>query len=344
MKRNRILLASLLLAVGVFALKLPAQALTVSPPTYDYTLNPGDTIRDTIKLYNEGTTPLTVYPEIYNFTYTEGDETSGTPSFYPADEVKNGFELGPWITTSSQPVTLQPGERTSQDFTIAIPKNASPGSHFGSIQLKSAPSTGTGGPTVSLVGGTGILILVRINGAVDDTMAVTRFGGDKLVYTSLPIDFHTRLENRGNIHLRPTGNIFVTNLFGQQVSTMTVNGDYRTILPKSPRRFDNTWVKHVLASNASEFTKEWRNFAFGRYQATLVLNYGPENKVITASYAFWVIPWMVLLIIVGGIALLVLAFVFGLKAYTKGVIRKYEKMAKKMKEELKAEAEKEAKK
>ena len=332
MKRNRILLACLTLALGVFALGHSALALTVSPPVYDYTLNPGDTIRDVIKLYNESSGPITIYPEIYNFTFTEGDETSGTPSFYPANDVKNGFELAPWITTSKDPITLQAGERKSLDFTIAVPKNAAPGSHFGSIQLRTAPTAPTSGPTVSLVGGTGILMLVRINGAVDDTLAITRFGGDKNIYTSLPVDFHTRLENRGNIHLRPTGNIFVTNLFGQQVASMTVNGDFRTILPKSPRRFDNTWIKHVLNSSASEFTKEWRNFAFGRYQATLVLNYGPQNKVIKSSYAFWVIPWMVLLIIVGGFALLVLALWFALKSYKKSVIRKYEKMAKKPEE------------
>jgi hypothetical protein len=180
-------------------------------------------------------------------------------------------------------------------------------------------------------------MLVRINGAVDDTMVITRFGGDKLVYTSLPVDFHTRIENRGNIHLRPTGNIFVTNIFGKQVSSMQVNGDFRTILPKSARRFDTTWISHTVQAGVSELTKEWRNFAFGRYEATLVLNYGPSNKIITATYSFWVIPWLLLIIMLGGLLILIFGLIFGLKGYNKSVIKKYEKMASKMKDQMRAE-------
>lgn len=333
MRRHRILLSLASLLIGIFALQLPAQALTISPPIYDYTLNPGDSIRDVVKLYNESEAPITVYPQVYNFTFTEGDETSGTPSFYKSDEIRNGYELGPWITVSDKAVTLQPGQRLSLDFTVAIPENAAPGSHFGSIQLRTSAEEPLAGPTVSLVGGTGVLIMVRVAGTVDDAMTITRFGGDRDFYTSLPVDFHTRLENRGNIHLRPTGNIFVTNVFGKQVSSIQVNGEFRTILPQSARRFDNSWFKRKVQDGASEFTKEWRNFAFGRYEALLVLNYGPDNKVVTTSWAFWVIPWMVLSVIVGGAILIVLGFWLALKAYNKSVIKRYEAMAANKKKE-----------
>lgn len=326
MKRNRALLVFAALIVGVFALKMPAEALTISPPAFDYVLNPGDTIRDVIKLSNETDYPITIYPEVYNFTHTEGDETKGTPSFYKKDEVKNGFELGPWISVSNAPITLPGGGRSSLDFSINVPKDGAPGSHFGSIVLRSSPDELGAGPVVSLVGGTGVLMLVRVEGMVDDTMGVTGFGSTKSVYTSLPVDFQTRLENRGNIHLRPTGEIRITNILGQRVSSLPVNNDSRSVLPNSARRFENSWTRGQTSAGASEFIKQWSNFAFGRYQATLVLNYGVNQKIVTAHCVFWVIPWMVLSIIVGGFVLLILALRHGLKVYARSVIRKYESL------------------
>src|SRR5262245_26654684 len=98
----KILLSASSLALALCGFVPSASALTVSPPTYSYTLNPGDPVRDVIKLYNESGETITLYPEVFNFTSKEGDETTGTPEFYPADEIRNGHELAPWITMSAE--------------------------------------------------------------------------------------------------------------------------------------------------------------------------------------------------------------------------------------------------
>lgn len=330
MSRTRLLTVVTTLAL-LFGMQLPAHALTVSPPVYDYTLNPGDTIRDTIKLHNESSSSVTIYPELFNFTYTEGDEVNGTPSFYPPNEEKNGHELAPWIKTNTSPVTLSPDQRLSLDFTLNVPKTASPGSHFGSIQLRTAPSGTEGGSAVSLIGGTGILILARVSGNVNDTLDVGQFSGDKSVYTHLPVDLHIRLENKGNTHLRPTGNVFIQNMFGKQVASIQVNADFRSILPGSARRFESRWSKHTVHDTDSEFSKEWRNFAFGKYTALMALNYGSANamKQVGGSYTFWVFPWQVILVLLVGLAVLLAIFVVIMKYYNRAVIRAYENKQKK---------------
>jgi hypothetical protein len=328
--RTRTSLHRLITAFMTLALLLgpqaPVHALTVSPPVYDYTLNPGDIISDTIKVYNESSDPLTVYPETFNFTYTEGDEVNGTPSFYPANVEKNGHELAPWIQSTGGTITLQPTQHSSINFTITVPQDAQPGSHFGSIQLRSAPSGSEQPTAVGVVGGLGVLILVRISGKADDNVRVARFSGDKVSYAHLPVDLAIRLDNQGNTHVRPTGNVFITDMFGRQTASIPVNSDFHSILPGSARRFDVRWQKKRLSDNASELQKEWSNFAFGRYTAALDLNYGPPSamKHLTGEYSFWVVPWMFLSLFGVGIALIVFLLMYGLKRYNRMIIKRYE--------------------
>ncbi len=323
--RKRLPLAVLLLA---FALAVPtkhASAITISPPVYDYTLNPGDTIRDVVKLYNESSDTATLYPETYNFTFKAGDEFSGTPEMYPIGEERDGRGLAPWIKLdSTDPLKIAPHARANLGFSITIPKDGSPGSYFGSVQLTTTPEQKGGGPNVSLVGSAGVLILARVNGNVVENLTTSRFSGDATLYTHLPVALAIRLENRGTVHLRPTGNVFITNAFGNQVASIPVNETFKSILPGSARRFDVGWTKQKLDDNASEFTKEWRNFAFGKYTATMVLNYGTDNKVITAAYDFWVVPWMVLATLLGGLIVLLIVLVFALRGYNRMIIRSYE--------------------
>src|SRR5690348_7661946 len=108
MKRFLAIAASVL---GLAALLLPgaASALSFSPPTFDFSANPGDVISDAVRLHNEGGAPITLRVEAVNFAATPGDETEGVPDFYPASEVRNGRELAPWISFVNKELTLQPG-------------------------------------------------------------------------------------------------------------------------------------------------------------------------------------------------------------------------------------------
>ncbi len=78
-----------------------------------------------------------------------------------------------------------------------------------------------------------------------------------------------------------------------------------------------------MDASSSEWSKEWHNFAFGRYTAELAVTYGSTNKLITAKTSFWVIPWMVTL---AGLAVLVIALLLLkvlVQRYNAYIVQKY---------------------
>lgn len=287
-----------LFGIGVFVvLLLPkaTNALTVSPPLFDYRLNLGDVQIDVINLFNESDTSLTVYPILMNFT-SRGDE-GGIPDFYPAGKDPFGQALAPWITIDKAPVTIEPQERVSIPFTINVPSDrVQPGGHYGAIMLSTVPSDVEAGITIGQQ--VGALILVNVSGEVREVGYIAEFGyqDPQPWYDHLPVDFFVRFENSGNTHLRPSGHLFIKNWYGKQVAALKVNEGFNSVLPNSIRRLLFGWQINEVPEDASELKKEWKNFALGRYTATLVMNYGSENKILTAERVFYVWPWRLLTI------------------------------------------------
>lgn len=328
MKASRnLIITAFALAIFCFGARA-THAMTISPPNFDFTVNPGDEIRDVLRVHNEDPFAIELKPSLFNFTFKAGDETEGIPDFYPADETRNGHELATWITFESEAAfTLAPQERANIPFTIKIPEDAQPGGHYGAIHLGTVQEEKEGTqPEIGILASTSALIFLRVNGDVRDTLEIRDFSADKSTYGSLPATFAVRTENSGSTHLRPTGNIFITDTFGRQVASLQVNAEFRSVLPGSVRRFETDWFRKRLPPGTSEYAQQWRNFAFGRYTATLVLNYGAQNQLITAATDFWVFPWMVILTVLAAFVAVILTFRYGIAGYNTMVIRRYERI------------------
>lgn len=330
------LLGPLALALGLFVLPVGANALTISPAFVDNSLNPGDTVIETLDLYNEDQFAITLYPQTANFT--AGEDEGGTPKFYDSADDPYGTALAQWITLDADvgsSITLKPGERRSLVYTINVPYDVQPGGHFGALVLGTLPSTDERGG-IGIEQQIGELIFVRVSGDIKEQAGLAEFGFKKpqVWYNSLPVEFFVRFENSGNTHLRPTGNLFVKNWWGRQVAAVVVNGDFKSVLPHSIRRFEFAWGETGQADGGDSpdfmegLVQEWKNFALGKHKATLVLTYGASNKIITEEREFTVWPWR--LMVVGGVGLvMVLALLWLLvKLNNMAVIRRYERMKK----------------
>lgn len=326
---NKIL--TTLFGIGLFVVMLMPQgadALTVSPPWFDFRLNPGDAQLDVINLYNEEEFPITIYPILKNFTAAGGE--GGTPEFYSPDENPLGQALAPWITVDETPVTIEPKKRASIQFAINVPEGeVQPGGHYGAILLSTAPPDVDSG--IAIGQQVGALILVNISGEVREVGRIAEFGyiDPQPWYNHLPVDFFVRFENSGNTHLRPAGNLFIKNWFGRQVEALEVNEGFTSVLPNSIRRYMFGWQINEVAEDATNLQKEWKNFAFGKYTATLVLNYGAENKIVTEERVFYVWPWRLLSIL--GVAVVVGVILLWLlkMIYEKSIIAAHEARKKK---------------
>ncbi|MDD5252218.1 MAG: hypothetical protein PHT12_06350, partial [Patescibacteria group bacterium] len=302
--KKRLALVLVGLFAAAFCLSRGAEAMTISPPFVDFSLNPGDTVVDTLKIYNEQPNAITVYPILQNFE--AGTEELGEPVFYDAKENRNGQALAPWITVDPAPITLEPQQRFSLPFTINIPKeNAQPGGHYGALILSTTPPDQQGG-AIGLHPEIGELILVRVSGDVKEIGGIAEFGFSKpkVWYNYKPVDFFLRFENNGNTHLRPVGNLFITNMFGRQVTSIEVNDGFKSVMPHSIRRFNFTWGDKP-SDTATELNKEWSGFGFGKYKAQLALNYGQTtNQIVTEERVFYIWPWRLMLIGGGGLVIL----------------------------------------
>ncbi len=298
---------------------LGASALTISPPLMEFDARPGDSLVDVVKLYNETQEQLTLTASVQNFR-AMGE--TGTPEF-----VEGAAGLASWIKVDETTVTLAPGERKSVLFTVNVPGDAEPGGHFAGILWGTGGAAAEGTSSVGLVAKTGTLVLVRVAGQVREMGRVVEFSTDKASYDYLPANFAIRFENTGNVHLKPAGMIEVKNMWGTKVASMMVNEDLANVLPDSIRKFDAKWQKTESLPGASEWQKERENFAWGKFTATVVMNYGVGGQTVTARTSFWVFPWRVTLFYVVLIVLVLLILVQGIKSYNKWLLKKYGKVA-----------------
>jgi len=275
-------------------------ALTVSPVVIEYEADAGDTIVGTIKLRNEGAESETFYPFAQDFV--AGDE-AGTPAFVE----KANRSMSEWVRFDRDPVVIDGGQDELVIYRIKVPEDASPGGYFGGL-LFSTSKQDDEGNGVGTVGVTGPIVLIRISGNVVEQGAVTDFTATPSSSTSLPIEFTTRFQNSGTVHLKPAGFVRIKNMFGGTSAIVPMNEGVGNVLPSSARQFSTTWQKTELAENASELAQEWKNFGFGPYSATLIMNYGEQNSVVSATTSFWVMPWMlvVLFVILAVIAVLLI--------------------------------------
>ncbi len=302
MKRNRLIILLILLSsVLVFWCFTPSsQAITVGPPKLEYSVDPGDTIKDELFLMNEGQELVTFYPVFEKFT-----EENGQKVF-----LKEESDLAAWVKTDDS-ITLKPGEQRKIPFTIEIPQNASPGGHFAVIWWSTAPPVSEGGAPVSIVTRAGILVLLRVSGDIKEEGRILSFSSGKKFFWSFPITFTTVFMNDSNVYVKPGGKITIKNIFGFTKTVVTVNKGALQILPQSRRVFDEKW--------------ELSRFALGPYKAELNLVFGESQKKLSQTFWFWVFPVKPLLIV---ILLLILIFFIipkGIKKYNQWIIKRYAK-------------------
>ncbi|MBI5071520.1 hypothetical protein HZB93_01310 [Candidatus Falkowbacteria bacterium] len=306
------------LAALIFGLApMSVSALTVSPPVIEFDVRPGDSIVDVIKLYNETEEEKTLTGTVQSF---KALNETGAPSFL---SVLESTDLATWLKLDETTITLAPDERKDVLFNINIPEDAEPGGHFAGILWSEGGTPETGGTGVGITVKTGTLILVRVAGEINETGRVASFTADRQSYNYLPVNFAVRFENFGNVHVKPTGVVEIKNLIGRKVVSLPVNGDLSNVLPDSIRKFDLVWQKTEVPAGASEWQKERENFAWGKYTATLILNYGVDGQTTTASLVFWVFPWRVTLFYLAIALLVILLVIFGIKGYNKWLIKKY---------------------
>jgi hypothetical protein len=332
----------MLIFIGsILALRASAQSptpanydVTVSPVFFDLSANPGDSLSNKVRLRNNTTSPLPIKIVVEKLTGdVNGDLT--------LREDKNDPSLS-WIKFTSTTFVAKPLEWTDIPFTIDVAKDAAYGYYFAIsfTQDNNSPIKRTGA-TITGAAAVPILLNVKKEGAKAQARIV-EFKMDNYVSEYLPVNFLVKVENEGNIHVSPHGNIFI-NEGNKDLASLDVNPTLGNIIPNTNKTFTVPWSDGFLVKEPvyeggqvkldkngkqiENITINWNkltSFRIGKYTANLLLVYdnGTRDVPLEASVSFWVFPWKVVGLMIVTLVVLVVLVRFLLKFYINREVRK----------------------
>ena len=292
------------------------QALEIAPPIVNLTVNPGQTVQTSIYLRDIAKTNLIVTGQANDFVASGED---GTPKLLLDGDNSSPYSMKNWVT-SLPSLDLIPQEIKAMTVTLQVPKDASPGGHYGVIRFTATPpdlnSTG-----VSLSASLGALMLITVTGDIHESVSVAEFSANQNEHTGWffetpPINLVERLKNDGNVHEEPTGQIIIKDMLGRTLAGINVNSPPHNILPASTRRFEETLDQHAYG-NA---------IMLGRYTADLKLTYGASKTVLTDHISFWVIPYKLILAIIVGAIFAFFLLRFLIAGYNRRIVAKAQRI------------------
>ena len=268
----------------------------ISPPTAELSGNPGQTVTAKFDIYNNADQPQEFAAEFSNFTAggAEGDQPVFTND-------STGFEMSSWMKVSPSKAVIPPnGGSISVDLSIAIPRDAAPGGHYGAFTVHPASLPQTGEVTVDPA--LSALILVNVSGAQTEKISIAGFSAqtgtgmnalrqEKLLFTEGPLDFAVNLRNDGNIATRPTIVVFVRDTFNKRVAELKVESP-GNVLPRSNRIYRAHWDEAA---------------PLGRYSAEVNVTYGKDSQALAAKTSFNAAPpWFIALLAAAVLLILLL--------------------------------------
>ena len=227
-----LMLGALIAPLSVKAADGPA-GLQISPTIIELNGEKGKSYDIKLKITNITTKDQTYYATVNDF---QAQDETGSPRIITENNAPSSASIASWVTPIDK-VTLNPRQSKELLAKITIPNNAEAGGHYGIIRFGNQPGT-TGQVGASLAASAGPLVLVRVDGEVKESLTTADFytqhkGKKQSFFEQGPVDFVERLTNNGNVHVKPKGDIVVTNMLGRQVGSVKVNDNNGNVLPNS---------------------------------------------------------------------------------------------------------------
>lgn len=283
-------------------------ALSISPPLFKVSLNPGEAWGSVVKVVNNNAYEMVVYAEVLDFkSGAQGGVEFIQNNISAEATATDKFALSQWINITHEPIKIAPFGSQDLTYTIATPNNASPGGHYAAIMIGTQPPSVSGeGSKISVSSKLVSLILARVSGDVVESGDIKEFSVSKAISSDLKNNFNVIFENSGNTHLQPNGQITVTNIFGQKRATILVNkqADFGNVLPNSIKRWQFDWQGESSLFDA------------GLMKADLIMTYGSDSKQsLVRSMYFWTFSLKPTLIVLGSVIIPLLLIILIIRLY-----------------------------
>ncbi len=294
--------------------------LTITPPLIKNNINPGESWASYIKVVNNNLKAIDVYTYIFDFK----SAPDGGVEFIQQNlenalnfsEEDNKFLLSQWISIERGPIHLEPHESKKIPFSIRVPVDAEPGGHYAAILVGTKPVSKIKGTGIKISSMVSSLVMISVGGNIIERADIREFYTDRSLYSQPKIKFILRLENTGNVHIHPQGEIKIYNFWGKEVGSIPINHNtsFGNVLPESTRKWEFDWEG------------EENLLDMGRFKATVVLTYGEEAKeTVYRSVYFWIIYWRPILVSLAILLAIILIIIISVKIYVRKAIKNVEK-------------------
>jgi len=284
-------------------------SMAITPSLLDISVEPGGIWRSEVKLVNNNPYSLTLSITPAELS-TRGDET-GIAAFRPLDEemTEQGSPAA-WLEPESDKVTIPPESGKDITFTIRVPEDAPPGGHYTALLFSTAAGPRGEGSELRVSSQLTSMFLIRVAGDIDEGARLREFRTTAGWLSKPQTEFLIRLQNTGNVHLRPRGRITVHNMWGRErgVIELSPDGQFGNVLPDSTRRFNYGWEGDLSFAD------------IGRYTAELELSYGDSGRTITDRVTFWIMPLQPLAIGMGALLLFLVVLFLAVRSYVRRAI------------------------
>jgi hypothetical protein len=252
LKKNLLIVVALFL--GAFLLfKVNSNAIAqtdsggsgfrVSPVRAELVLEKGSTSKEKITVVNLSGEKTTAKIIINDFE-PASDET-GQPKILLDENSKTKNNSFKDIATTEKEITLNPRESKEIYLYIKVPENANAGGYYGVLRF--AGTTEKENKNIALAASVGTLFLVTVPGDLKENVSLVDFSAaskgstGRFFINASELSIITRLENVGNIHVKPFGLVEIKDSSNKVVESFDLNStDPRSnILPGSTRKFED---------------------------------------------------------------------------------------------------------
>lgn len=263
-----------------------AVSLRISPLSYDLKIDPGG--EETGKIYIENTSEddVTVSAEFSDFFVDDAGNYIFSDDKAIRNEKLRPYLMKDWISLNENNFSLKKGEYKVLEYKIKAPADAIIGGHYGVIFLrtncmveKDNAVVATDKSSICVTGRVGTMLLMQVGGDAVKKGALKELDIPRLSWED-ESKLRMEIENVGNTHFKPEGNVEIKNIWGQKISDFPI-GD-RTILPTTSIEFDESIKRQDLA---------------GFYKIVGNIKDGDGNTITFKRYIFMP-PWKEIIIVV----------------------------------------------
>lgn len=269
--------------------QLEMTALTIMPSIHEGVISPGKTTSQVFEIKNSSYFPLPI--KCYISSFDASDETGGVAISDENDAKRSPIS---WISIVEPDFILQ--SQTTRKVTVNFnpPSDLTPGGYYAILFAEPLlPESFLDSSSLRIGGRLGSLLFMISPGDLSEKGSIASVNLPRYIFNGNQPELKIRFQNEGNVHLRPSGKVTVTNRLTKKSQTLTV-AEF-TVLPGKIRQ-------QIVALGGSKWP--------GAFSIALQLNYGRDTITVNKTMTFYYLPiipivvtiimiWLIVFLLIG---------------------------------------------